>query len=100
MGHANVVNALIQYGASPDSESAKGETPLHLGAMNNHPEVVSTLLNNGSQVDIKGYVSRILNLIYKKIPQTSNDYQFIFTLSMGVHRNFCNGSLGEQMLVF
>ena len=46
-GHVTAVALLLEQGADVTLTSTAGETALHWSAMNNHPKVVSLLLNDG-----------------------------------------------------
>jgi len=46
-GHVTAVALLLKQGADVTLTSTAGETALHWSAMNNHPKVVSLLLNDG-----------------------------------------------------
>jgi ankyrin repeat protein len=47
-GHADVVAALIQYGADVNLASSNGATPLQAATMRGHRDVVELLLDAGA----------------------------------------------------
>lgn len=50
-GHADIVAALLEKGASPDVADAHRRSAVHLAAANGEVEALSTLLNAGAMVD-------------------------------------------------
>lgn len=50
-GDLNVVKQLIEKGASIETKTPYGQTPLYLAAMNGHEEVVRFLLDKGADAD-------------------------------------------------
>ena len=54
LGHVDLCELLIRYGADTDAQTAKLETPLHLAVARGHSEVVSILLKYNARLDIRG----------------------------------------------
>ena len=50
-GHLNVVQLLVERGASLDMQSVYGETPLHVASENGHLSVVQLLVECGASLD-------------------------------------------------
>ena len=46
-GHLEVVRLLLEKGADPSAQNAKGRTALMLASNNGHSEVIKVLLNVG-----------------------------------------------------
>ena len=57
-GQAEIVNILIQYGASINIQSQNGFTPLYMAAQENHDRVVQLLLSNGANQSLATEVRR------------------------------------------
>jgi len=53
IGNENVVSYLLDHGASVNSVTQRGETPLHYAARASQPAVMRLLLDNGAQLDAK-----------------------------------------------
>lgn len=66
VGNSNVVSDLIIRKASPNVVSIRGETPLHLAAKACQPDVISTLLQHGADVNVKSKVGlfKIMNICF------------------------------------
>uniref|UniRef100_A0A8D0G3K0 Uncharacterized protein n=1 Tax=Strix occidentalis caurina TaxID=311401 RepID=A0A8D0G3K0_STROC len=47
LGKADIVQQLLQQGASPNAATTSGYTPLHLSAREGHEDVASVLLDHG-----------------------------------------------------
>ena len=45
LGHVDMCESLARFGANPDAQTARLETPLHLAVSRGHPEVVALLRN-------------------------------------------------------
>lgn len=54
-GSVPIVQTLLGKGLDPDTTGPKAQTPLHLAAQCNRPELVDLLLKAGSQVIIKPF---------------------------------------------
>ena len=52
LGHVDLCELLIRYGADPDAQTAKLGTPLHLAVSRGYPEVVALLLKYHARLDI------------------------------------------------
>lgn len=52
-GHLDVMELLLQHGASIDARSPNGTTPLMMAAMYGTPEAVKLLLEKGADVELK-----------------------------------------------
>ncbi|KAJ8112394.1 hypothetical protein OPT61_g5228 [Boeremia exigua] len=52
-GFADVVDLLVKSGANVDQYDTEGYTALHRAAMNNHPAIISLLLQAGCDMDLK-----------------------------------------------
>ena len=57
-GYHAVVDALISYGASINTETTWGQTPLHWAVESGSETVLNSLLQEGAYVDAKGYQSQ------------------------------------------
>lgn len=53
LGHVDLCESLVRYGANPDAQTARLETPLHLAVSRGHPEVVALLLKYHAKLDIR-----------------------------------------------
>jgi ankyrin repeat protein len=53
LGHVELCESLVRYGANPDVQTARLETPLHLAVTRGHPEVVALLLKYHAKLDIR-----------------------------------------------
>jgi len=53
LGHVDLCESLVRYGANPDAQTARLETPLHLAVSRGHPEVVALLLKYHARLDIR-----------------------------------------------
>jgi len=56
MGHMNIAMFLLQSGANPNYQTARGETPLHLATRANQTDIIRVLLRHGAHVDAKARV--------------------------------------------
>ena len=67
-GNSNLIiaNSLINNGAEVNFQQQEGETALHMAAFYNNTELISLLLENGSNPFIKTYYSKLLPLDYAK----------------------------------
>lgn len=52
LGKADIVQQLLQQGASPNAATTSGYTPLHLSAREGHEDVASVLLEHGASLAI------------------------------------------------
>uniref|UniRef100_A0A8B9FXG7 Uncharacterized protein n=1 Tax=Amazona collaria TaxID=241587 RepID=A0A8B9FXG7_9PSIT len=52
LGKADIVQQLLQQGASPNAATTSGYTPLHLSAREGHEDVASVLLDHGASLSI------------------------------------------------
>uniref|UniRef100_A0A8C8RKA5 Uncharacterized protein n=1 Tax=Pelusios castaneus TaxID=367368 RepID=A0A8C8RKA5_9SAUR len=50
LGKADIVQQLLQQGASPNAATTSGYTPLHLAAREGHEDVASVLLDHGASL--------------------------------------------------
>ena len=53
LGHVDLCELLIRYGADTDAKTSKLETPLHLAIARGHAEVVALLLKYNARLDIR-----------------------------------------------
>jgi ankyrin repeat protein len=53
LGHVDLCESLVRYGANPDAQTARLETPLHLAVSRGHPDVVALLLKFHARLDIR-----------------------------------------------
>jgi ankyrin repeat protein len=53
LGHVNLCELLVRFGAETDAQTAKLETPLHLAVTREHSEVVAVLLKYRARLDIR-----------------------------------------------
>jgi ankyrin repeat protein len=53
LGHVDLCESLIRYGADTDSQTARLGTPLHLAIARGYPEVVTLLLKYRARLDIR-----------------------------------------------
>lgn len=53
ISYHEVAKALIQYGADPNIQDIKGDTPLHIAYLRHDQEAINLLLAHGSKLDIK-----------------------------------------------
>ena len=51
LGFADIVETLLDHGASPRAEINGGQTPLHYAAAMDNEDVVDILLHNGAHID-------------------------------------------------
>uniref|UniRef100_A0A8D0FZY0 Uncharacterized protein n=1 Tax=Strix occidentalis caurina TaxID=311401 RepID=A0A8D0FZY0_STROC len=63
LGKADIVQQLLQQGASPNAATTSGYTPLHLSAREGHEDVASVLLDHGLH-----FVERVQNFML--LPQS------------------------------
>ncbi|XP_048465114.1 ankyrin-1-like [Rhincodon typus] len=52
LGKADIVQQLLQHGASPDAATTSGYTPLHISAREGHEDVASVLLEQGASLSV------------------------------------------------
>ncbi len=52
-GSVTIVQSLLEKGLDPNITGPKAQTPLHLAAQCNRPELVDLLLRAGAQVTVK-----------------------------------------------
>lgn len=57
-GHAEIVEALISYGADIDARDSNGRTPLFMAALNSHLGVAEALIRHGANVTALTYLNR------------------------------------------
>uniref|UniRef100_A0A8C9RNY9 Ankyrin 3 n=1 Tax=Scleropages formosus TaxID=113540 RepID=A0A8C9RNY9_SCLFO len=70
LGKAEIVQQLLQHGASPDAATTSGYTPLHLAAREGHEDVASVLLDHGALLSVttkKGFTPLHVAAKYGKI---------------------------------
>ena len=53
LGHVDLCELLVRYGADPDAQTARLETPLHLAVASGHSDVVALLLKYHARLDIR-----------------------------------------------
>ena len=53
LGHVDLCELLVRYGADTDAQTARLETALHLAIANRHREVVAILLKYRARLDIR-----------------------------------------------
>ncbi|MGB7932189.1 MAG: ankyrin repeat domain-containing protein, partial [Gammaproteobacteria bacterium] len=53
LGHVELCELLVRYGADPDAQTARLETPLHLAVVREHTDVVALLLKYHARLDIR-----------------------------------------------
>ena len=67
MGHAEVVETLLQSRAEVDSLTSSGMTPLMLAAKNGHGDVCTVLLQSGASVELMDSVDSFTALIHASL---------------------------------
>ena len=67
-GDLAAVKASIQNGATLETKTPYGQTPLYLAAMNGHEEVVRLLLDKGANVDVRDtfYKAAMLDFVLQR----------------------------------
>ena len=68
-GHEEVVQLLVQRGASVNAQSQNGFTPLYMAAQENHDSVVKFLLSNGANQALATEVNFLIKYRIKKVKQ-------------------------------
>lgn len=58
LGKADIVQQLLQQGASPNAATTSGYTPLHLSAREGHEDVAAFLLDHGASLSITTKVGK------------------------------------------
>ena len=53
LGHVDLCELLVRYGAETDAQTARLETPLHLAVARGHTEMVAILLKYSARLDIR-----------------------------------------------
>ena len=53
LGHVDLCELLVRYGADTNAQTARLETPLHLAVAKGHREVVAILLKYSARLDIR-----------------------------------------------
>ena len=69
---SQIIEVLIEYGASLNSQTLTGCTPLHLAAMNGHLEAARWLCLNGASVNISEFYNCYTPLHYAMVRSHTN----------------------------
>lgn len=63
-GSVPIVQTLLEKGSDPNTTGPKAQTPLHLAAQFNRPELVDLLLKSGAQVTFKPVIAHFYRCLW------------------------------------